>query len=168
MQSEALEVLPQLLDAIGFRRGLLLGHCDGASIAAIYAGSVQDHRVRGLVHDRAAFFRGRYLVAAIAETSEAYGNTDLRAKLARWHADVDNAFYGWNDAWLDLEFRPWDICESLAYIRVPILIVQGADDQYGTARQIAIAQEECYCPVEVDAPAGRRPCAAPRSAGGDA
>src|SRR5476651_2316090 len=39
MHIEALEVLPTLLDAIGFRRGLLVGHSDGASIAAIYAGA---------------------------------------------------------------------------------------------------------------------------------
>src|SRR5438477_8531114 len=37
MRDEALQVLPRLLDAIGFRRGLLLGHSDGASIATIYA-----------------------------------------------------------------------------------------------------------------------------------
>ena len=32
---------------------------------------------------------------------------------------------------------------------MPILIVQGEDDQYGTVRQIEVAQQECYCPVEV-------------------
>src|SRR3954468_5058107 len=48
MHVEAFEVLPNILDAIGFRRGILLGHSDGASIATIYAGGVQDHRVRGL------------------------------------------------------------------------------------------------------------------------
>src|SRR5690349_19882212 len=31
MHVEALDVLPTLLDQIGFRRGLLLGHSDGAS-----------------------------------------------------------------------------------------------------------------------------------------
>jgi pimeloyl-ACP methyl ester carboxylesterase len=69
--------------------------------------------------------------------------------LARWHADVDNAFRGWAGAWLDPKFRAWDITEELAYIRVPILIVQGEGDQYGSVRQIEVAQEECYCPVEV-------------------
>ena len=73
----------------------------------------------------------------------------MKAKLARWHRDVDNAFYGWNGAWLDPKFRDWDISSSLAYIRVPFQIVQGADDQYGTLRQIEIAEQECYCPVEV-------------------
>ena len=149
MHVEALEVLPQLLDAIGFRRGMLLGHSDGASIASIYAGGHQDHRLRGVLLIAPHFVTEEVGLAAIAATRTAYETTDLKAKLARWHQDVDSAFYGWNDAWLDPEFRNWDISEYLAYVRVPLAIVQGTADQYGTERQIEIAREECYCPVDV-------------------
>src|SRR5580692_1053095 len=149
MSIEALDVLPDLFEAIGFRRGLLLGHSDGASIAAIYAGGAGDHRVRGVVMIAPHFIVEDVSVNSIAEIKEVYETTDLKTKLARWHRDVDNAFYGWNDAWLNPRFRNWDICEYLAYIRVPVAILQGADDQYGTIRQIEIAQEECYCPVDV-------------------
>src|SRR6266436_1563912 len=142
MHIEALDVLPKLLDKIGFRRGLLLGHSDGASIAAIYAGSHQDHRVQGLVLIAPHFIVEDVSVASIAEIRTAYETTNLKEKLARWHRDVDNAFYGWNGAWLDPQFRNWDISEFLAYIRVPVAILQGADDQYGTIRQIDIAQQE--------------------------
>jgi pimeloyl-ACP methyl ester carboxylesterase len=149
MHDEAKLVLPRLLERIGFRRGLLLGHSDGASIATIYAGSAQDHRVRGLILIAPHFFTEGMGIAAIARAKEAYETTDLRTKLARWHVDVDDAFRGWNDAWLDPDFRQWDITTELAYIRVPILIVQGANDQYGTVKQIEAAERECYCPVEV-------------------
>jgi pimeloyl-ACP methyl ester carboxylesterase len=149
MSREALEVLPALLDAIGFTRGVLLGHSDGASIAAIYAGGTGDHRVRGVVLMAPHFFVEDVSVTSIAEIKQIYETADLREKLARWHRDVDNAFYGWNGAWLDPDFRRWDISEYLAYIRVPIAILQGEDDQYGTLRQIEIAREECYCPVDV-------------------
>ena len=149
MQSEAIDVLPKLLDVIGFRRGLLLGHSDGASIAAIYAGAHQDHRVQGIALIAPHFVVEDISVNSIAEIRKAYETTELKAKLARWHRHVDNAFYGWNDAWLDPTFRAWDISEYLAYIRVPVAIVQGADDRYGTIRQIEIAQQECYCPVDV-------------------
>ena len=149
MSREALDVLPGLLDTIGFRRGLLLGHSDGASIAAIYAGGSGDHRVRGVVLIAPHFVVEDVSVTSIAEIKKTYETTDLRTKLARWHSDVDNAFYGWNDAWLDSRFRQWDISEYLAYIRVPVAILQGADDQYGTIRQVEIAREECYCPVDV-------------------
>src|ERR1700693_4215867 len=93
MHVEALEVLPKLLDAIGFRRGLLLGHSDGASIAAIYAGAHQDHRVQGLALIAPHFIVEDVSVASIAEIKRAYETSGLKAKLARWHDDVDNAFF---------------------------------------------------------------------------
>lgn len=148
MHEEARDVLPPVLDAIGLRRGILLGHSDGASIAAIYAGSTADHRIRGLVLLAPHFFAEEFGIAEIGRMREAYETTDLRAKLAKWHRDPDNAFHNWSGPWLDPAFRRWDIAEELAYIRVPILVIQGADDQYGTLRQIEIAKEECYCPVE--------------------
>ena len=149
MQREALDVLPKLLDAIGFKRGLLLGHSDGASIATIYAGAHQDHRLNGLVLIAPHFIVEDISVKSIAAIKTAFETTDLKTKLARWHRDVDNAFYGWNGAWLDPKFRDWDISEYLAYIRVPVMVLQGVDDQYGTLRQVEIAQEECYCPVDL-------------------
>ncbi len=149
MHQEAQETLPQILDIIGFQRGLLVGHSDGASIAAIYAGSHQDHRVGGLMLIAPHFIVENVTIASIAEMRKAYDTTALRARLARWHADVDATVHGWSDVWLKGDFRKWDLTEFLAYIRVPILIVQGADDQYGTVRQIELAQQECYCPVEV-------------------
>jgi pimeloyl-ACP methyl ester carboxylesterase len=149
MQREAAEVLPKLLDAIGFRRGILLGHSDGASITAQYAGSHQDHRVRGLVLMAPHFFVEPEGLAEIRNARTAYETTDLRARLARHHADVDAAFRGWNEAWLDPQFEnAFDITDALAYIRVPILAVQGEADRYGTLAQIRAAQDECYCPVE--------------------
>jgi len=148
MHEEALEVLPRVLAAIGFERGILLGHSDGASIATIYAGSVQDHRVRGLVLMAPHFFTEDMGLAQIRSTNEDYQSGNLREKLERWHADVDSAYQSWSGPWLAPEFRAWDITETLGYIRVPILIIQGADDQYGTLKQIEVAQQECYCPVE--------------------
>ena len=154
MHREALEVLPKVLEAVGFRRGLLVGHSDGASIATIYTGGIQDHRIRGLVLMAPHFIVEDISVRSIAEIKTAYEQGELKAKLARWHRNVDNAFHGWNGAWLDPAFRDWDISEYLAYIRVPVAIVQGANDQYGTIRQIEIAREACYCPVDISLIAG--------------
>lgn len=148
MEIEACDVLPRVLDAIGFRRGLLLGHSDGASIATIYAGSVQDHRVRGVMLIAPHFMVEDFSLVSIAKAKQNYETGDLKPRLARWHKDVDSAFRGWNDVWLDPQFRDWDISEALAYVRVPIEIIQGSEDQYGTLRHIEIAQAECYCPVD--------------------
>jgi pimeloyl-ACP methyl ester carboxylesterase len=72
----------------------------------------------------------------------------LRERLAPHHADVDAAFYSWNVPWLHPDFERWDITDVLDYIRVPVLVVQGENDQYGTLRQVEIVAERCYCPVE--------------------
>jgi pimeloyl-ACP methyl ester carboxylesterase len=160
MHEEATEVLPRVLAAIGFQRGILFGHSDGASIAAIYAGSVQDHRVRGLVLIAPHFFTEEMGLAEIRRARDAFAAGTLREKLKRWHADVDCAFRSWSEPWLDPQFRNWDITEALGYIRVPMLVVQGDKDQYGTLSQVETAQEECFCPVEAAVLPGIRhdPC----------
>jgi pimeloyl-ACP methyl ester carboxylesterase len=94
------------------------------------------------------FFTEAMGLAEIRQAGEAFDTGVLRDKLKRWHADVDGGFRSWIGPWLDPHFQKWDITEALGYIRVPILIVQGAHDQYGTLKQVEAAKEECYCPVE--------------------
>jgi pimeloyl-ACP methyl ester carboxylesterase len=149
MHDEALQTLGPLLDRIGFRRGVLVGHSDGASIAAIYAGGIQDHRVRGLVLMAPHFFTEPMGLDGIARAKTAFETTDLRQRLARHHGgNVDGAFQGWARAWLDPGFRTWDIREYLPHIRVPILLIQGLDDTYGTLAQVEAAEAGTMAPCE--------------------
>jgi len=148
MHDEAREWLRPVLDAAGVRRCILLGHSDGGSIAAIYAGSVQDDRVRGLALLAPHFLVEEVSLAGIREARGRFLNSDLRARLARYHKDVDGAFWGWNQAWLDPAFRDWNIEAEVARIRIPMLIVQGTSDPYGTVEQLRVAQWLALGPVE--------------------
>ena len=148
MTREAVEVLPQVLDAIGFERGVLVGHSDGATIAAIHAGSIADTRVRGIVLMAPHVFTEDMGLAQIGEAKTAYDTGDLRARLAKYHADPDCAFRGWNDAWLDPGFRDWNVSDVIDYVRVPILAIQGRQDQYGTLAQIDEIEARSYAPVD--------------------
>lgn len=148
MHDEALQNLRRILDAAGIQRAILLGHSDGGSIAAIYAGGVQDFRLRGLILIAAHFFNEDICVASIAAAKIAYETSNFREKLARYHADVDNAFWGWNQAWLDPGFRDWRVDDYIATIRVPVLLLQGSADEYGTLAQFEVFKAEAYCPVE--------------------
>lgn len=150
MEREAREVVGPLLDAIGFRDGLLVGHSDGASIAAVHAGERVDPRVRGLVLIAPHFFAEDHGIRAIERAREAYESGALRERLARWHDDPDVAFRGWNDAWLHPDFRRWDLRGCLPGIRIPVLIVQGTEDAYGTAAQIEAARGLCAGMVTVE------------------
>ncbi len=75
-------------------------------------------------------------LASIAAARDAYRQTDLRERLAKYHDDPDPAFWGWNDIWLHPPFRDWSIEQEIAAITCPLLAVQGLDDEYGTLEQI--------------------------------
>lgn len=149
MHREALDVLPDVLKAVGFERGILMGHSDGASIAAIYAGGVQDHRVRGLVLMAPHFFVEPCTKTSALAARKTFENGDLRQRLGLYHANVDAAFRGWNDAWINPAFQDWDISEFLAFIRVPVLGIQGQNDPYGTRAQVDVLPEQLYSPADV-------------------
>jgi pimeloyl-ACP methyl ester carboxylesterase len=136
MHDEALAVLPPLLDALGIERPILVGHSDGGSIALVHAGGTR-RPVAGLVLLAPHVLVEDLSVASIAAAKVAYEKGDLRPKLARYHADVDSAFRGWNDVWLHPDFRAWNIEEYLPAIGCPVLAIQGTKDPYGTMDQLA-------------------------------
>jgi pimeloyl-ACP methyl ester carboxylesterase len=104
--------------------------------------------LRGLVLMAPHFFVEDVSIASIAQAREAYDTGDLRTRLERHHgASVDNAFRGWTGAWLDPAFRPWDFQGGLPDVGVPTLLIQGADDEYGTLAQLAAAQSAIPAPV---------------------
>ena len=139
MHHEAQIVLPEILRKARIRRPVLLGHSDGASISIIYAGTFPDS-LAGLILEAPHVFVEDISVASIAEAREAYRKTDLPQRLARHHANADSLFWGWNDIWLDPTFRNWNIESFLDHIRCPVLVIQGAQDQYGTTKQIKAIQ----------------------------
>jgi pimeloyl-ACP methyl ester carboxylesterase len=136
MHHQARELLPALLDALGVpQRYWLFGHSDGGSIALIHAAQFTE-RVAGVVVLAPHIMVEEYGLISIRRAREAYLSGDLRKRLARHHADVDSAFGGWNDIWLDPRFKAWSIEPLLPDIRCPVLAIQGEDDEYGTMRQI--------------------------------
>jgi pimeloyl-ACP methyl ester carboxylesterase len=145
---EAQDVLPRLLDEIGFQRGILLGHSDGGSIVTIYAGTAADDRLRGVVLIEPHFTVEEKNLNGIRDMVKAYENTDLRARLARRHSNVDTMFAAWSQRWLDPGFESFDIRQELASIRVPVLMIKCEDDPYSTIAQLRIAEAECRSPLQ--------------------
>jgi pimeloyl-ACP methyl ester carboxylesterase len=135
MHVEALETLPELLDLLQVREPVLFGHSDGASIALIYA--ARSHRsVHAVIALAPHVFVERYGLKNIEAARVEFLDGDLRARLARRHDDVESAFWGWNDIWLDPSFAAWNIEALLPDIRCRVLAIQGLDDEYGTLEQI--------------------------------
>jgi len=131
--AEALEVLPELCAQLDIEAPVLVGHSDGASIALIHAA----HRpVDRLVLMAPHVFVEPVTVDAIRATREKYVSGSLRERLTRYHDDVDAAFWGWCDVWLDPSFASWDLGDEAARLSRPTLLIQGSEDPYGTMAQL--------------------------------
>lgn len=143
MHHEGLKILPQLIEKAGINRHILIGHSDGGSISIIYAGGTTANLLNGVVTMAPHVFCEVVSVHSIEEAKGHYQNGDLRQKLEKYHGNnIDNAFWGWNGAWLDLKFINWNIEEYLPSIKVPLLVIQGENDPYGTKAQVnAIAKQ---------------------------
>lgn len=133
---EALEVLPKVLSAAGISRPVLIGHSDGGTIALIHAGQAPSPPL-AVVTMAAHVFNEAVTLQGIEAARHAFATTDLRQRLSVYHGDnVDQAFWGWCDAWLSPPFRTWTVEAVLPAITCPVLVIQGADDHYGTAAQV--------------------------------
>jgi len=109
MTQEAVRVLPDVLNSLGINRCILFGHSDGATIAAIYAGSVADSRLCGVIPMAPHFFTESVGLTEIRRAKEAYETTELKQRLAKYHQDPDSTFRGWNDSWLHPDFESWNV-----------------------------------------------------------
>ncbi len=137
MHEEGERNLPDLLAALGIGRHILVGHSDGASIALIYAGAQPRDGLLGLAVMAPHVFCEEVSVRSIRAAGKAYAEGELRSRLEKYHgANVDCAFRGWCDGWLNPEFQDWNIESYVDRITVPVLAIQGEDDEYGTTAQI--------------------------------
>ena len=141
MHHEAKVVLPEILADHNVQRPILLGHSDGASIALIYAGTWPE-RVRGLILEAPHVFVEEFGLRSTRAIRKLYESGDLPRKLSRYHDHVDEMFRGWNEIWLDPQFREWNIEEYLSAITCPTLVIQGENDEYGTVAHVEAIQRQ--------------------------
>ncbi|HYH89647.1 MAG TPA: alpha/beta fold hydrolase [Solirubrobacteraceae bacterium] len=152
---EALEVLPEVLQQLDVPEPILVGHSDGASIALIHAGH---HAVTGIALLAPHVIVEDVTVAAIREARRTFDGGELRERMARHHDDPDAAFNGWCDVWLDPAFRDWSLEPDAERVRSPVLLIQGADDPYGTLDQLDRIEARVRGPVErLVVPGGHSP-----------
>jgi pimeloyl-ACP methyl ester carboxylesterase len=143
MNAEAREDLRAVLVGLGVTRPILLGHSDGGSIALIYAGSGLAPAPLGVVTMAAHVFVETVSTISIAKARVAYEESDLRAKLAKFHDDVDGTFYSWNCTWMLPAFiRGFNIEADVTRISCPIVAIQGVEDEYGTVKQLDSIREK--------------------------
>lgn len=136
MTQEALTVLPDVLNHAGCQQVIHFGHSDGGTIAALHAGLSGDARLLGAILIAPHFFVEDITVAAIRHGRELFDTIGIADRLQAYHADAEATFHGWADVWLDPNARSWNVAGCLNAIRVPVLAIQGTEDEFGTLAQI--------------------------------
>jgi pimeloyl-ACP methyl ester carboxylesterase len=118
----------RLLDKIdAVPEPLVVGHSDGGSIALL-AAAADDRPYRGVLTLAAHSWVEQTCFDAIAGMRA--DPVQILAGLARNHAAPAAVFEAWSGAWVSDAFRPWDIRPLLSTITCPVLVAQGAKDEY--------------------------------------
>jgi len=148
LEREAKDYLPAVLRAAGIESPLLIGHSDGGSIALLFAAAYPDVPVAAIT-EAAHVFVEEVTLAGIREAEMMFREKDLLNRLARYHgAKTETVFRAWTETWLRPDFRDWNMVARLADITCPLLVMQGADDQYGTTHQVETIVERSSGPAE--------------------
>jgi len=112
----ALVELPQVIEALlPGQPFLLVGHSDGGSISLIFA-ATKPPLLLGVVAVAAHVFVEQCSLDGIKK--------------------AEALFKAWADTWTSPWFAAWNIEDLLPSIDVPVLALQGRDDQYGTTAQV--------------------------------
>ena len=136
MHDEALKVLPALISRLKISRAILYGHSDGASIAAIFAGSRPTTTIEGVILEAPHVFVEEISIEGIKMAKLAFENGKLRRGLKKHHDDPDRTFKNWSEAWLEPNFLNWNIQDYVKNISAPVLLIQGGNDAYGSLKQL--------------------------------
>ncbi len=140
LHDQALEVLPRVLDAAGIEKAAFFGHSDGGTIALLFATAFPG-RAEAVISESAHVFVDETTLKGIRSTVERYTKTDFRERLARYHREKTEAlFAAWHETWLAEEFRNWNITGELRFLKSPVLVIQGEEDDFGTPEQATSIQ----------------------------
>ncbi len=130
LEIEALDVLPKVLDALDIEQAIFVGHSEGGSMGLMFAANHPD-RTKAVITEAAHLWVEPTKLVSIANMRHLYETTALREKLKRHHGEnVDSAFYGWCESWLQPGFEKWEIRDTVAKVRCPVLAIHGIHDEY--------------------------------------
>ncbi|MTI09510.1 alpha/beta fold hydrolase [Curvivirga aplysinae] len=128
------EECPEVLEKAGITNPILFGHSDGGSIALLYAAKFNP---KAIITEAGHVFVEDITVKGIAEAKFVWAHTDLEKRLAKYHGEkTATLFDAWAVTWLSYDFMRWNIEEEIQSITCPTLILQGAEDEYGSEKQV--------------------------------
>ena len=131
---EAEQVIPALLAHFAVERPIVYGHSEGAGLAMLFAATMQTAKL--LILESPFVVAGEASRQLILKMAAAYEGSHLQQRLANYHRDADAVFASWIAGVKELHAHESPFHEFLPRITCPVLVLQGVDDEFGTARHL--------------------------------
>lgn len=124
-----------LLDAFAIERFMVFGHSVGGGMAVSIA-AAYGTRCQGVITESAQSFVELLTLDGIRAARDSFAAPGQMQRLEKYHPGKARwVLDAWVDTWLAPEFRDWNLDAALARVRSPMLVFQGAADEFGSARQ---------------------------------
>lgn len=135
LHNYAVEIKKVFNELLTNQKVIIIGHSDGGSIGLLLA-HYHPENILGLVTLAAHTYMEECTVEGIRATTQAFEEGKLDG-LKKFHGDKTNdLFYAWSKTRLNPTFMEWDIRFEIQPINVPVLAIQGKEDQYGSYGQL--------------------------------
>lgn len=136
LEEEADEILPcvvkELCSAVPY---VLLGHSDGGSIALAAARRLNP-RPSGIIVEAPHVMIEELTLQGVRQVYAQRDNEAFVARLKKYHGEKTALLLRWwTDTWLHPDARRWNIFDRLSGLDIPLLYIQGEEDDFGTRHQ---------------------------------
>jgi pimeloyl-ACP methyl ester carboxylesterase len=131
---EVNEVVPALLEHFRVDRPVIYGHSEGAGLGMLYAAISQ--RVKKLILESPFVIAQESSRHYIRSMASSYSGSRLQERLAQYHEDPDTVFSSWVSQVGEFGDGESPFGDFIARISCPVLVLQGANDEFGTKRHL--------------------------------
>lgn len=135
LEQEA-EILNDLIDSLKLDKVHLFGFSDGASIATIYAGMFPN-KINSLIVEGVHVLIEEETLNGVRQAQKILETTKIAQVLEKYHGvKVMDLYLAWTDTWLKESHQIWNIEHFIPEIKVPVLVIQGEFDEFGSLAQM--------------------------------
>lgn len=135
IQQEAIGTFQAVIQQLGISNFVALGHSVGGGMATVCAGMYAG-QCKGLITIAAQAFVEARTLDGIRAAADMFQQEGQMARLEKYHADKAQwVLDAWVHTWLSDAFSDWTLDDCIKQVECPLLVLHGAQDEYGSVAQ---------------------------------
>ncbi|MGO4004096.1 alpha/beta fold hydrolase [Pseudomonas fluorescens] len=132
IREEAQRYFPFIRSSLGINRFIAFGHSVGGAMATNCA-ALFPEQCLALVTESAQAFVEERTVSGVRSAKEQFQQPGQIERLQKYHGDKARwVLNAWTQTWLSPSYADWSIEKGLPAIQCPLLVIHGAEDEFGS------------------------------------